>query len=147
MRAAATYLLGEHDFSAFQTQGSPRKSTVRVVYDATVEKVSLSEALSFPKLDARRSRCALPLKENRGGLEPPALIAFEIEADGFLYNMVRAIVGTLILFGQPHRGFESPSKMKDILESADRRLAGPTAPAHGLYMIDVVYPDEIAERF
>jgi len=75
-------------------------------------------------------------------IEEPGLISFEVEADGFLYNMVRAIVGTLYLFGQRHKGFENPDKMKEIVESADRKSAGPTAPPHGLYMIDVVYPND-----
>ena len=70
------------------------------------------------------------------------MISFEVEADGFLYNMVRAIVGTLYLFGQRHKGFENPAFMDEIIKKADRRLAGPTAPPHGLYMINVVYPDD-----
>ena len=63
-------------------------------------------------------------------------------ADGFLYNMVRAIVGTLIHVG---RGRWTADDVRRILESGDRRLAGETAPAEGLYLLQVDYPaDESA---
>ncbi len=144
MRAAGSYLLGEHDFSAFQTQGSPRKTTVRTVYDVRVERLPLAAALRFPNLDRQRAALSEPGSFVIDAPLPfgePEIIAFEVEADGFLYNMVRAIVGTLYLFGQRHKGFEDPAFMREIIERADRKYAGPTAPAHGLYMIDVVYPD------
>ncbi|MBQ9372385.1 MAG: tRNA pseudouridine(38-40) synthase TruA [Thermoguttaceae bacterium] len=143
MREAAKFLLGTHDFAAFQTQGSPRKTTVRTVYDVSIVGAPLDACFAFPKLAEYETR----LEDVRTGVpEQPALIAFEIEADGFLYNMVRAIVGTLKLFGERHNGFEDPETMRAIVERADRRLAGPTAPAHGLYMIDVVYPEDARAR-
>lgn len=64
------------------------------------------------------------------------LIVIEIEADGFLHNMVRNIVGTLIEVG---RGKFAQGSMKRILVGKDRREAGPTAPANGLCLIDVRY--------
>lgn len=64
------------------------------------------------------------------------LIYIDIEADGFLYNMVRNLVGTLIEIGR-HRF--AKGKLKKILLSADRRLAGPAAPAHGLCLVKVNY--------
>jgi tRNA pseudouridine38-40 synthase len=60
-----------------------------------------------------------------------------VEGDGFLYNMVRNIVGTLIEVG---RGLWQPGHVDRILETRDRRTAGPTAPAEGLYMVCVHYP-------
>lgn len=63
-------------------------------------------------------------------------IRFEIEGNGFLYNMVRNIVGTLLLVG---RGKIAPSDVRRIRDGCDRRLAGPTAPAHGLCLIRVTY--------
>ncbi len=138
MRAAAQFLLGTHDFAAFQTQGSPRKTTVRTVGDVLVARRPIDEAFAFPKMKEYETR----LDDVRAGRpEQPNIILVEIEADGFLYNMVRAIVGTLKLFGERHKGFEEPEVMRRIVERADRSLAGPTAPAHGLYMIDVVYPE------
>ncbi len=66
----------------------------------------------------------------------PPLIEFWIEADGFLYNMVRAIVGTLALVG---RGKLSPADFEAIIRSRDRGQAGPTAPAQGLCLVRVQY--------
>lgn len=66
-------------------------------------------------------------------------IRFEVEADGFLYKMIRGIVGTLLLVG---RGKLSVEEFRHILDSRDRRLAGPTAPARGLTLIKVNYDEE-----
>ena len=63
-------------------------------------------------------------------------IHVEVEADGFLYNMVRAIAGTLILVGS---GKWTPERVGQILKSADRKISGPTAPAKGLAMLWVKY--------
>lgn len=178
MIEASQYLLGTHDFSAFQTVGSPRKSTVRTIFDVHIERIPLDKAMTFPKLlrqqNERRTRERIERSANidysgkisscneipselgfnaRMDAETiitpfgePELIAFEVEADGFLYNMVRAIVGTLYLFGQCHKGFEDPAYMREIVEKADRKLAGPTAPPHGLYMIDVIYPSDLDSK-
>jgi tRNA pseudouridine38-40 synthase len=63
-------------------------------------------------------------------------IWLDVEADGFLYNMVRAIAGTLENVG---RGYWSEAKVAEILEAGDRRQAGPTAPAQGLFLMRVTY--------
>jgi tRNA pseudouridine38-40 synthase len=60
----------------------------------------------------------------------------DVEADGFLYNMVRAIAGTLMYVG---RGHWPESQVADILRAGDRTLAGPTAPACGLFLVRVSY--------
>ena len=124
MRAAAVHLLGTHDFAAFQTTGSPRTSTVRTLYAVDFAHYPIPEIWA-----PRRAE----------GLPPLEILSIEVEADGFLYNMVRAIVGTLVLFGQRHGGYEDPKLMEQILESKDRAQAGPTAPAHALYMLDALY--------
>ena len=64
------------------------------------------------------------------------LIKITVEADGFLYNMVRNIVGTLIEIG---RGRFKPGSVAKILKAKDRKLAGPTAPAKGLCLMEVKY--------
>jgi tRNA pseudouridine38-40 synthase len=64
------------------------------------------------------------------------LVRIEFEADRLLKQMVRAIVGTLVEVGQ---GKREPEEMKRILEAKDRRAAGYTAPAHGLYLVAVIY--------
>ena len=63
-------------------------------------------------------------------------ITIRITGNGFLYNMVRIIVGTLIRVG---RGFYDPEKVKEILEAKDRKAAGVTAPAHGLMLVEIKY--------
>lgn len=65
-------------------------------------------------------------------------IYFTIEADGFLYNMVRTIVGTLIEIG---RGKIMVENIKDILDAKNRKVAGPTVPAKGLCLMEVKYDD------
>jgi tRNA pseudouridine38-40 synthase len=108
MRAAASPLLGRHDFAAFSSTGSPRASTVREV-----------QRIHFL---VRRHR-----------------FAFVIQADGFLYNMVRAIVGTLLDVG---RGRFEPVVVARALEGAPRSTLGPTAPAAGLYLLSIQYAED-----
>lgn len=63
-------------------------------------------------------------------------ITIRISGNGFLYNMVRIIVGTLIRVG---RGFYEPEKVKEILKAKDRKAAGVTAPPHGLILAEIRY--------
>ena len=63
-------------------------------------------------------------------------IWLDVEADGFLYNMVRAIAGTLLNVG---RAYWPESMVADILHAEDRTKAGPTAPAQGLFLMRVTY--------
>ncbi|MCC6417543.1 MAG: tRNA pseudouridine(38-40) synthase TruA [Gemmataceae bacterium] len=63
-------------------------------------------------------------------------IWLDVEADGFLYNMVRAIAGTLMNVG---RGYWPEGQVARILDAGDRNLAGPTAPAQGLFLMRVTY--------
>ena len=63
-------------------------------------------------------------------------VSFRVAANGFLYNMARAMVGTLLMVGQHKLSMDA---IPEILASRDRRRAGPTAPAHGLYMTRVCY--------
>jgi tRNA pseudouridine38-40 synthase len=72
------------------------------------------------------------LMVNRAGDQ----IWIDVEADGFLYNMVRAIAGTLMNVG---RGFWPEGKVAEILDAEDRKEAGPTAPACGLFLMRVTY--------
>lgn len=71
--------------------------------------------------------------------EESGLISFRIAASGFLYNMARAMVGTVIYASL---GKLAPEEIPEILEKGDRCLAGPTVPPQGLYMTDVRYPGE-----
>jgi len=60
----------------------------------------------------------------------------DVEADGFLYNMVRAIAGTLVNVG---RGYWPEERVAEVLNAGDRTLAGPTAPPEGLFLMRVSY--------
>jgi len=64
-------------------------------------------------------------------------VRFAVAADGFLYNMVRIMMGTLIDFSR--RG-APPEALAAVIEAGDRSGAGITAPAHGLYLCEVFYP-------
>ncbi len=115
MQSAADHLVGKHDFACFQAAGSPRKSTVRTIFDFPVQLVESGYRMQ----------------------EAERFIRIEVEADGFLYNMVRNLVGQLVDVG---RGVETPERIGALLGSRDRRLAGPTAPAQGLFLVSVQYP-------
>ena len=65
-----------------------------------------------------------------------AVVTIEVEADGFLYNMVRSIAGTLVLVGA---GKRPPSWVGDVLAACDRTAAGPTAPPQGLFLVRARY--------
>ena len=125
MRAAAASLVGTHDFAGFQTQGSPRPDTIRTLFDVTVRRCGgwdLWEPRPLDELD----------RTGRGG----PFVVIEATGDGFLYNMVRAIAGTLADVGRHRRGVPS---VAELLSNPDRTLAGPTAPAGGLYLVRVAY--------
>lgn len=77
----------------------------------------------------------IEIKRERGNL-----ITIEVEATAFLRQMVRAIVGTLVEVG---RGRWEPERVAKALMARDRRLAGPTAPPHGLYLVKVLYDPPI----
>jgi tRNA pseudouridine38-40 synthase len=70
------------------------------------------------------------------------LVRVELEADGFLMHMARIIAGTLVEVG---RGRMTPGRTGEILAGRDRRAAGPTAPAEGLYLVGVRYPEPRTE--
>lgn len=69
-------------------------------------------------------------------LKDHELLTLKFTGDGFLYNMVRILVGTLLEIGSGER---KPKEIQKILEAKDRRLAGKTAPANGLYLWKVFY--------
>jgi tRNA pseudouridine38-40 synthase len=109
MHRSALPLIGTHDFSSFETSGSRRKNSVRTISDLSVQ---------------------------RGRGDERDWITIEVEADGFLYNMVRAIVGTLVEVG---RGVKPETWPAEVLRAANRQLAGPTAPPQGLFLVNVEY--------
>lgn len=77
-------------------------------------------------------RCVKNVSVKREG----DMVLFTVEADGFLYNMVRIMVGTLLFVNE---GKIKPGELKDVIESKDRSRAGKTAPPQGLYLNRVNY--------
>jgi tRNA pseudouridine38-40 synthase len=88
------------------------------------------ETAGAPRMSSRRTITHLSL--SRAG----DFIWLDVEADGFLYNMVRAIAGTLINVG---RGYWPAEHVAEILEACDRKQGGPTAPPEGLFLMRVTY--------
>jgi tRNA pseudouridine38-40 synthase len=107
LRKAAKILTGKRDFASFTSNpGYERKSTIRTI------------------------RFIRILKKKNGVLE------LTFDGDGFLYRMVRNLVGALVKVGQ---GRLTPTELKKILLSRSRSTAPPTAPAEGLYLFTVKY--------
>lgn len=106
MQEAIKYFEGEHDFKAFKASGTSSKSSVRTIYKAEVIE------------------------------KPDEKIWIELTGNGFLYNMVRIISGTLVDVGL---GKIKPEEIKDIIESKERARAGKTLKPQGLYLVKVEY--------
>lgn len=106
MDKEAQALVGEHDFTSFASIKSQTNTFVRTIHSVSVKR------------DERD------------------VITIRVEGNGFLYNQVRIIAGSLILVGsgQRERGF-----IKEVLEKKDREAAGPTAPPEGLTLIRIDY--------
>ncbi len=121
-------LKGRHNFKSFCASGSKVNYPVRSIKKICVEtkKVFLTHSTSLRV----NPECIEGLTNH------VKLIIITIEADGFLYNMVRNIVGTLI---DIVRGHLKKGDMKRILNAKNRRLAGPTAAAKGLFLCEVKY--------
>lgn len=115
MIAGARALTGTHDFKSFEASGgNPRETTVRTIYGAEIKVDESVDPIGHRGRDVK----------------------LYIKGDGFLYNMVRIITGTLVDMGL---GRISPDEMTDIITAADRRCAGHTAPPYGLYLAEVFY--------
>ena len=138
MRHALSDLVGEHDFKSFQGSGgeASTKTTVRTIYSAELFRESV-EPSAFP-LEYPGGAFA---RENGTKSDPDRaeyLLRIRLTGNGFLYNMVRIIVGTLLEIG---RGHIAPDAMPAILAARNRNAAGPTAPAHGLTLLSIRYPE------
>jgi tRNA pseudouridine38-40 synthase len=114
MREAGAHLVGEHDFRSFcVTESAEGKRTVR-----RVDSIGISE-------------------EEALGEEH---LVVRVVGNAFLHSMVRVIVGTLVEVGCGRRGSDW---VADVLAARERSAAGPTAPAHGLTLWSVTYPEEV----
>jgi tRNA pseudouridine38-40 synthase len=116
MKEGAGYLIGKRDFSSFRASGCSSKHPVRDIHELQIQRLDAVDFMGF--------HFNVPL------------INISIKANAFLRHMVRNIVGTLVEVGM---GKITPAKMKEILEANDRRLAGKTAPARGLFLEKISY--------
>ncbi|MBQ9983608.1 MAG: tRNA pseudouridine(38-40) synthase TruA [Lachnospiraceae bacterium] len=107
MKKGADLLLGTHDFKSFCSNKRMKKSSVRTIYDIVIEENA---------------------SEN--------LLTLTFTGNGFLYNMVRILSGTLIEIGL---GLRNPEEIPAMLEGGNRGLTGHTAPAKGLFLMNVEY--------
>lgn len=114
MRAGAEYLKGTHDFVSFCNIRTNVEDTVRTIYSLDIS--------AEHGIDGRAGD-----------------ITVTITGNGFLYNMVRIIAGTLIRVG---RGFYEPEQVRDILKTKKRTEAGVTAPPEGLVLVKITYGEE-----
>lgn len=119
MRRACQAFLGEHDFASFCAAGAQVQTTVRKIYSLEVECRPLTEA-------------------NAGSADQ--LLTIRVKGNGFLYNMVRIIAGTLVEVG---RGHIKPEEVAGIIAAKDRAKAGPTAPARGLRLVEIEYRNNL----
>jgi tRNA pseudouridine38-40 synthase len=110
LNASARHLLGRQDFKSLQTSGTVVKTTVREIFEAHWTRIEED------------------------------VLEFHVRGDGFLKQMVRTAVGTMIDLNMYER---PPEKMREILDSLDRRKAGTSAPAHGLFLERVNYPEAV----
>lgn len=117
MRKAAKYIEGEHDFTSFCTVGAQSDIKVRTVYSV--------EVLAYSNREMFDGKVTKPREENVD-------IFIRVRGNGFLYNMVRIIAGTLMEVG---RGSILPEEVEKIIEAKDRSKAGPTAPPEGLTLL------------
>ena len=151
MHAAVQYLVGTHDFRCFESQWPNRSSSVRTIFHASVTRIAgwdvwgagglrteMSDVRGATNPDSGEPAISSLVTRHSSLHSSADFLCFDIEADGFLYNMVRAIAGTLIHVG---RGRWSPDDMRRILETGDRTHAGETAPPQGLYLMQVMYDD------
>ena len=113
MNRAASILLGKHDFSCFEKTGADNRTSICTIYKAEWKRYT-------------------PTILQNG----EDYWYFKVEADRFLRNMVRAIVGTLIDVGRGRRSVESVS---ELLSSGDRCLAGESVPGKALFLTNVKY--------
>ncbi len=126
----------------FETTSSfqyTKKLDIEKMNEAAKVLFDYSDFTSFARLhsDVKTNNCKIMLAE---WTEKGTQLIFTIKADRFLRNMVRAIVGTMLEVG---KGKLSIDDYREIIEKKDRSLAGTSAPAQGLFLIDIEYPNEI----
>jgi tRNA pseudouridine38-40 synthase len=137
MNEAAQLLVGTRDFKSFAAADDVRENTVRTIFrcDVTCAAAPLDTPLraDYTIESAPQDMASYELRDTNHASH---WVYVDVEGDGFLYNMVRNIVGSLVEVGL---GRWQPRKMIEILEAKDRTAAGPIAPAAGLCLVWIRY--------
>ena len=156
MRRACQAFLGEHDFASFCAAGAQVQTTVRKIYSLEVECRPLTEAGTpvppasgeavnaadgesdeqVQQAQPESGETAIPAAGGVNAGSADQLLTIRVKGNGFLYNMVRIIAGTLVEVG---RGHIKPEEVAGIIAAKDRAKAGPTAPARGLRLVEIEY--------
>jgi tRNA pseudouridine38-40 synthase len=121
MVAAAGVVVGEHDFTSFAAVDPER-----------VERMAAGENVHTSNVRPTNVRTIFASSWTREGEE----LIYTVRGNGFLHHMVRNLVGTFLLVG---KGTVSLEDLRRILEARERTAAGPSAPASGLYLVEVEY--------
>ena len=131
MIAAAGVVVGEHDFTSFAAVDPERVERMAAEENVGVGK-SATTHLQTTNLQMTNVRTIFSSNWTREGAE----LIYTVRGSGFLHHMVRNLVGTFVLVG---KGTLSREEFRRILDARDRTAAGPTAPASGLYLVEVEY--------
>jgi tRNA pseudouridine38-40 synthase len=121
MVAAARVVVGEHDFTSFAAVDPER-----------VERMAAGENIRTSSVHPTNVRTIFASSWTREGEE----LIYAVRGNGFLHHMVRNLVGTFLLVG---KGTVSLEDLRRILDARERTVAGATAPASGLYLVEVEY--------
>ncbi len=122
LQAAAAHILGTHDFSAMgAAQRDPHAASITGEQPGSPNPVKTIHSSAWTRKDG--------------------LLVYRVCGSGFLHHMVRNLVGTMVDVG---RGSRSPADLPTILASRNRAAAGPTAPASGLFLVEVQYEPSAA---
>ena len=121
MVAAASVIVGEHDFTSFAAVDPER-----------AERIAAEEEIRTSNIQTTNVRTMFSSSWSRAGEE----LIYTVRGSGFLHHMVRNLVGTFVLMG---KGTVSLEDLRRILDARERAVAGPTAPASGLYLVEVEY--------
>ncbi len=148
MSQAAKLLIGKKDFKSFASAADKRENTVRTIFrcdvcsscavrsfGSTQDKNASCEKVKMDSCFRRNDRTQCAMRDTQYEND---WLYIDVEGDGFLYNMVRNVVGTLVEVGQ---GRWKPEKIDQILEAKDRTAAGPLAPAAGLCLMWIKYQE------
>lgn len=160
MRRACQAFLGEHDFASFCAAGAQVQTTVRKIYSLEVECRPLTEAGTpvpsasgeavnaaggkrgeqVQQAQSASGETAIPAAGGANAGSADQLLTIRVKGNGFLYNMVRIIAGTLVEVG---RGHIKPEEVAGIIAAKDRAKAGATAPARGLRLVEIEYRNNL----